>query len=65
LKVELAVQLQQAHKSADALALLHSVLLKDLNFGEAKKLMLDMINALPDGDSLKSEYRRKVYSLLY
>lgn len=65
LKVDLAVQLQQAHKSADALALLFSVLSKDLNFGEAKKLMLDMINALPDGDSLKSEYRRKVYSLLY
>lgn len=65
LKVDLAVQLQQAHKSADALALLFSVLSKDLNFGEAKKLMLDMINALPDGDPLKSEYRRKVYSLLY
>ena len=65
LKVELAVQLQQAHKSAEALALLFTVLKTDLNFGEAKKLMLDMINALPDGDSLKSEYRRKVYSLLY
>ena len=64
-KVELAVQLQQAHKSAEALSLLFSVLQKDLNFGEAKKLMLDMVNALPDGDSLKSEYRRKVYSLLY
>lgn len=64
-KVELAVQLQQAHKSAEALSLLLSVLQKDLNFGEAKKLMLDTVNALPDGDSLKSEYRRKVYSLLY
>ena len=64
-KVELAVQLQQAHKSAEALSLLLSVLQKDLNFGEAKKLMLDMVNALPDGDSLKSEYRRKLYSLLY
>ncbi|MEG3766665.1 thioredoxin [Alteromonas sp. 14N.309.X.WAT.G.H12] len=65
LKVELAVQLQQAHKSAEALSLLFSVLSKDLHFGDAKKLMLDMINAMPDGDSLKSEYRRKVYSLLY
>ena len=65
LKIDLAVQLQQAKKSGDALALLHAVLLKDLNFGEAKKLMLDMVNALPDGDPLKTEYRRKVYSLLY
>ena len=44
---------------------MHSVLLKDLNFEDAKKLMLDMINALPDGEPLKSQYRRKVYSLLY
>ncbi|AXR08358.1 thioredoxin [Salinimonas sediminis] len=65
LKVELAVQLQQAHKADEALALLHQVLLTDLNFGEAKKTMLDMINALPDGEPLKSLYRRKVYSLLY
>lgn len=65
LKVELAVQLQQAHKSAEALSLLFTVLQKELHFGEAKKLMLDMVNALPDGDSLKTEYRRKMYSLLY
>ncbi|RDV26642.1 thioredoxin [Alteromonas aestuariivivens] len=65
LKVELAVQLQQAHKAEQALELLYGVLVKDLNFGEAKKVMLDMINALADGDPLKSQYRRKVYSLLY
>ena len=65
LKVQLAVQLQQANQIEEALALILSVLLKDLNFGEAKKLTLDMINALPDGDPLKSKYRRKVYSLLY
>ncbi len=65
LKVDLAVQLQQAHKADEALELLYQVLLKDLNFGEAKKIMLDMINALADGDALKSSYRRKVYSLLY
>lgn len=65
LKVDLAVQLQQAHKSEEALELLFGVLLKDMGFGDAKKLMLDMINALPDGDVLKSAYRRKVYSLLY
>jgi len=65
IRVELAVQLQQAHKNEEALALLFSVIKKDLSFGDAKKIMLDMINALADGDPLKSTYRRKVYSLLY
>lgn len=65
LKVKLAVQLHQANQTEEALALILSVILEDLNFGEAKKLTLDMINALPDGDPLKSIYRRKVYSLLY
>jgi putative thioredoxin len=65
LKVKLAVQLHQANQIEEALALILSVIRKDLNFGEAKKLTLDMINALPDGEPLKSAYRRKVYSLLY
>jgi putative thioredoxin len=65
LKVKLGVQLQQANRTEEALELLLSVLKKDLNFGEAKKLTLDMINALPDGDPLASTYRRKIYSLLY
>jgi putative thioredoxin len=65
LKVKLAVQLHQANQVEEALALALAVLIKDLNFGDAKKLTLDMINALPDGDPLKSKYRRKVYSLLY
>ncbi|MDP5033226.1 MAG: tetratricopeptide repeat protein [Paraglaciecola sp.] len=65
LKVRLAVQLHQANQIEEALDLALAVLMKDLNFGDAKKLTLDMINALPDGDPLKSKYRRKVYSLLY
>jgi putative thioredoxin len=65
IKVELAVQLHQAHKSEQALSLLFEVVKKDLGFGDAKKTILDMINALVDGDPLKSAYRRKVYSLLY
>jgi putative thioredoxin len=65
LKVKLAVQLHQANQIEEALELIVSVLYKDLNFGDAKKLTLDMINALPDGDPLKSKYRRKVYGLLY
>lgn len=65
IKVKLSVQLQQANQHEDALNLLYSVLVKDLNFGEAKKLFLDMVNALPDGEPLKSQFRRKIYSLLY
>ena len=64
-KVELAIQLQQAHKPELALSHLFEVIKKDMNFGDAKKTMLDMINALADGDPLKSSYRRKLYSLLY
>lgn len=65
IKTELAIQLHQANQTEEALELIMSVLLTDLNFGEAKKFTLDMINALPDGDPLKSKYRRKIYSLLY
>ena len=65
LKVDLAVQFQQTHKVDEALPLLHEVLLTDLSFGEARKIMLDMINALADGDPQKSLWRRKIYSLLY
>lgn len=64
-KVEFAIQLQQAHKPEQALGLLFEVVKTDMNFGDAKKTMLDMINALADGDPLKSSYRRKLYSLLY
>lgn len=65
LKIQLAIQLHQAHQSEEALSILLSVLKQDLNFGEAKKTTLDMISSLPEGDPLASQYRRKVYSLLY
>ncbi|GAC16177.1 thioredoxin family protein [Aliiglaciecola lipolytica] len=64
-KVDLAIQLHQANKPEEALELLFAVLKKDLAFGEARKYTLDMINAMPDGDPLKSQSRRKMYSLLY
>ncbi|GAB5382334.1 MAG: chaperedoxin [Aliiglaciecola sp.] len=65
IKVDLAIQLHQANKAEDALDLLFSVLRKDLGFGDARKFTLDIINAMPDGDPLKSAARRKMYSLLY
>lgn len=65
IKVDLAVQYQQNNRQEEALAMLFKVVQRDLNFGGAKKLLLDTINALPEGDSLAGTYRRKLYSLLY
>jgi putative thioredoxin len=65
LKEKLAVQYQAVQRSEDALALLLTVLQQDLNYGSSKKLYLDILAALPKGDSVASQYRRKLYSLLY
>ncbi|MBZ9613348.1 tetratricopeptide repeat protein [Rheinheimera maricola] len=65
LKEQLAVQYQAVQRSEEALALLLGVLQQDLNFGSSKKLYLDILAALPKGDSVASLYRRKLYSLLY
>ncbi|MBC3767712.1 thioredoxin family protein [Neptunicella marina] len=65
IKIQLAVQLQQAKRNEEALSLLFDVLKQDLNFGEARKFALDIINGLPAGDPLAGAYRRKIYSLLY
>ncbi len=65
LQQQLAVQYHQVQRSAEALALLFDILKQDLNFGEAKKLYLDILATLPKGEPLASSYRRKLYSLLY
>lgn len=65
LKEKLAVQYQAVQRSEEALALLLSILQQDLNYGSSKKLYLDILAALPKGDSVATQYRRKLYSLLY
>lgn len=65
LKEKLALQYQAVQRSEDALALLLGILQQDLNYGSSKKLYLDILAALPKGDSVASLYRRKLYSLLY
>lgn len=65
LKEQLAVQYQAVQRSEEALALLLGILQQDLNYGSSKKLYLDILAALPKGDSVASLYRRKLYSLLY
>lgn len=65
LKEQLAVQYQAVQRSEEALALLLSILQQDLNFSDSKKLFLDILAAMPKGDTVATQYRRKLYSLLY
>ncbi|NVK23494.1 MAG: thioredoxin [Gammaproteobacteria bacterium] len=64
-KFDLAVALSQANRNEEALQLLFDILKVDLAFGDAKKVYLDIIANLPDGDALAGQYRRKLYALLY
>jgi putative thioredoxin len=66
IEYQLAIQYNQVSRNGEALALLYSILLKDMNYedGEAKKTLLDILATIDDV-KLVSEYRRKLYSLLY
>ena len=66
IQYQLAVQYNQVNRNEEALALLYNILLSDLNYedGEAKKTLLDILATIDDA-KLVSEYRRKLYSLLY
>lgn len=65
LRLELAAKLYAAHRAEEALQHLFYVLERDLNFAQAKQQALDMLSALPKGDPLAANYRRKLYSMLY
>ncbi|OEE45406.1 thioredoxin family protein [Vibrio anguillarum] len=64
---ELALQYHQVNRNEEALELLWSFLQSDLNCldGELKKVFMDILSALGQGNSVASLYRRKLYSLLY
>lgn len=66
IEYQLAIQYNQSNRNAEALALLYNILLIDMNYedGEAKKTLLDILATIDDA-KLVSEYRRKLYSLLY
>lgn len=66
LQYKLARHYSDVKRNSEALALLYNILLKDLNHenGEAKKSLLQIL-ANNDDAALVSEYRRKLYSLLY
>ena len=66
IEYQLAIQYNQANRNSEALTLLYKILVADIGYenGEAKKTMLDLLATIDDA-SLVSEYRRKLYSLLY
>ena len=66
IQYQLAIQYHQVKRYKEALGLLYSVLTKDLGYdnGDAKKTMLDILDTTDD-QTLVTEYRRKLYSLLY
>ncbi len=66
IRYQLAVQYHQVGRNAESLELLYQLLLKDMTHedGNAKKTMLDILTTL-SGETIASEYRRKLYSLLY
>ena len=62
---QLAVQYSQVNRNEESLALFYSLMLKDRNDADSKKLMLDVIAQLPDGDKLATTYRRKLFAMMY
>ncbi|MCO4321949.1 thioredoxin [Aliidiomarina quisquiliarum] len=62
---QLAVQYHVVKRHQEALELMFKILQADLNYGDARKQTLDMLNNLPSGDPLVAQYRRKLYSMLY
>ena len=62
---KLAAQYSQVNRQEDALALLFRQVQKDGSDADSKKLLLDVMKALPDGDPLAAKYRRKLYTLMY
>jgi putative thioredoxin len=62
--IQYAVALSEVGKKEQALALLYSVLAKDLGNENVKKTFLDILNTL-GGEPLQNRYRRKLYTLMY
>ncbi|WNC67810.1 tetratricopeptide repeat protein [Thalassotalea nanhaiensis] len=62
---QLAVQYSQVNRHEEALNLLYKLLVKDAGDSESKKLLLDILSALPDGDKLAAQYRRKLFAMMY
>jgi len=62
---KLAAQYSQVNRHEEALALLFRQVQSNSGDAESKRLLLDVLKALPDGDPLANKYRRKLYTLMY
>lgn len=67
LLLELSKALHAAHRDDEALALLFEVLRQDLSAenGAVKQTFMEILTALGQGNAVASQYRRKLYTLLY
>lgn len=67
LAINLALQLHQVGRNEEALTLLFGYIEKDMNAenGNLKKVFMDILAALGTSNSLATQYRRKLYTLLY
>ncbi|TLU66849.1 tetratricopeptide repeat protein [Thalassotalea litorea] len=65
LQRQLAAQYSQNNRQEEALEMLFGLLKKDMGDSESRKMLLDILAALPDGDPLSAKYRRKLYTLMY
>ena len=65
LKHQLAAQYSQVNRHEDALKLLFRQVQTDGSDIKSKELLLDILKSLPEGDVLATQYRRKLYTLMY
>lgn len=65
LKQKLAVQYHIVKRHQEALDLMFAILKEDMGYADARKQTLDILNNLPPGDPLASQYRNKLYSMMY
>lgn len=67
LLLDLSKALHAAHRDDEALALLFEVLRQDLSAenGAVKQTFMEILTALGQGNAVASQYRRKLYTLLY
>ncbi len=62
---QLAAQYSQNNRYEDALNILFRQVQAVADDAESKKLLLDVLKSLPDGDPLATKFRRKLYTLMY
>lgn len=62
---QLAAQYSQVNRHEEALIILFKLVRGDGSDTVSKDLLLDVLKSLPDGDSLATKYRRKLYTLMY